>query len=79
MERWSARVVFVSALLLTGCTAIGEADGTAEYTDCVKRMERLIADEVRRRESYCYTVIDKVVCDKDPLRPYEPSNDSLPK
>ncbi len=53
------------------CAAIGEPAGTTDRADCVKHMRRDLADEKRYKKSYCYTVLDRVVCKKDPLYPYD--------
>ena len=77
MSRFSMFVVSL-AILSVGCApsfddAVNRcaAVGTADSTDCVKRMRRLLADEKRYDKSFCYTVIDRVVCKKDPLHPFD--------
>lgn len=78
MLRWPTMTLLVSTALLFGCApnfddaaercaAMGEESGTSEYAECVKRMRKVIAEEQKYRKSFCYTVSDRVVCEKDPL------------
>ena len=50
------------------CAAISAPSGSA---DCIERMRRVVADEKRYGKMFCYTVIDRVVCKKDPLHSYD--------
>ena len=53
------------------CSAIGEPAGTTGRTGCERRMNRFLADEKKYKKSFCYTAIDRVVCKKDPLYPFD--------
>ena len=53
------------------CSAISERGGTADRAGCEERMNRLIADEKKYKKSFCYTVIDRVICKNDPLHPFD--------
>ena len=52
------------------CSAMAEPSGSTARAGCEKLMNRLIADEKKYRKSYCYTVIDRIVCKKNALDPY---------
>ncbi len=53
------------------CSAIGEPAWTTGRAGCEKFMNRLIADERKYKKSFCYTVINRVICKKDPLYPFD--------
>ena len=53
------------------CSAVGESAGTPARTGCEALMIRLLADEMKYKKSFCYTVIDRTVCKNDPLHPYD--------
>ncbi len=53
------------------CSAIAEPAGTSGRAGCEIFMSRLLADEKKYKKSFCYTVIDRVVCKKDPFYPFD--------
>ncbi len=53
------------------CSALNEPEGTADRAGCEERMNRFIANEKKYKKSFCYTVLDGVVCKNDPLHPFD--------
>ena len=51
------------------CHEMGEPAGTQAFNTCVSRVNGLISAEMKYRDSFCYSVDDRIFCKKNPLHP----------